>query len=31
MLLALAESWKEIQPWPPVADGYEPFDAGIAG
>jgi Asp-tRNA(Asn)/Glu-tRNA(Gln) amidotransferase A subunit family amidase len=31
MLLALAESWEEVRPWPPVADGYEPFDVGIAG
>jgi len=31
MLLALADSWKEARPWPPVADGYEPFDTGIAG
>jgi Asp-tRNA(Asn)/Glu-tRNA(Gln) amidotransferase A subunit family amidase len=31
MLLALASSWDEVRPWPKVADGYEPFDAGIAG
>jgi Asp-tRNA(Asn)/Glu-tRNA(Gln) amidotransferase A subunit family amidase len=31
LLLALAGSWEEARPWPPVADGYEPFDAGMAG
>jgi len=30
MLLALADSWEEVRPWPRVADGYEPFDVGIA-
>ena len=30
LLLALADSWEEAWPWPQVADGYEPFDAGIA-
>jgi Asp-tRNA(Asn)/Glu-tRNA(Gln) amidotransferase A subunit family amidase len=31
LLLDLANSWEEAMPWPRVADGYEPFDAGIAG
>src|SRR5262249_34218495 len=31
LLLALADSWEEVRPWPRVADGYEPFDVGIAG
>jgi len=31
LLLDLADSWEEAWPWPRVADGYEPFDAGIAG
>lgn len=30
LLLALASSWEEAWPWPPVADGHEPFDAGSA-
>jgi Asp-tRNA(Asn)/Glu-tRNA(Gln) amidotransferase A subunit family amidase len=30
MLLGLADSWAEARPWPRVAGGYEPFDAGIA-
>ena len=30
LLLALANSWEEVRPWPQVAEGYEPFDAGIA-
>src|SRR5207248_142883 len=30
MLLDLADSWEEARPWPRVADGYEPFDAGRA-
>jgi Asp-tRNA(Asn)/Glu-tRNA(Gln) amidotransferase A subunit family amidase len=30
LLLDLAESWGEARPWPRVADGYDPFDAGIA-
>jgi Asp-tRNA(Asn)/Glu-tRNA(Gln) amidotransferase A subunit family amidase len=29
LLLDLAGSWEEARPWPRVADGYEPFDAGI--
>jgi Asp-tRNA(Asn)/Glu-tRNA(Gln) amidotransferase A subunit family amidase len=31
LLLDLANSWEEAMPWPLVAEGYEPFDAGIAG
>ncbi len=31
LLLDLADSWEEAWPWPRVADGYEPFDAGITG
>ncbi len=31
LLLDLASSWEKARPWPRVADGYEPFDAGIAG
>jgi Asp-tRNA(Asn)/Glu-tRNA(Gln) amidotransferase A subunit family amidase len=30
LLLDLADSWEQARPWPRVADGYEPFDAGIA-
>jgi Asp-tRNA(Asn)/Glu-tRNA(Gln) amidotransferase A subunit family amidase len=30
LLLALADSWEAAWPWPAVADGYEPFDIGIA-
>jgi Asp-tRNA(Asn)/Glu-tRNA(Gln) amidotransferase A subunit family amidase len=30
LLVALAGSWEEARPWPPVADGYESFDAGLA-
>jgi Asp-tRNA(Asn)/Glu-tRNA(Gln) amidotransferase A subunit family amidase len=31
LLLDLASSWEKARAWPRVADGYEPFDAGIAG
>ena len=31
LLLDLASSWEKARPWSRVADGYEPFDAGIAG
>jgi Asp-tRNA(Asn)/Glu-tRNA(Gln) amidotransferase A subunit family amidase len=31
LLLGLADAWEEARPWPRVADGYEPFDAGIMG
>jgi Asp-tRNA(Asn)/Glu-tRNA(Gln) amidotransferase A subunit family amidase len=31
LLLDLANSWEKARPWPQVAEGYEPFDAGIAG
>jgi Asp-tRNA(Asn)/Glu-tRNA(Gln) amidotransferase A subunit family amidase len=30
LLLDLAGSWERARPWPRVADGYEPFDAGLA-
>jgi Asp-tRNA(Asn)/Glu-tRNA(Gln) amidotransferase A subunit family amidase len=30
LLLALADSWEAARPWPHVAEGYEPFDIGIA-
>jgi Asp-tRNA(Asn)/Glu-tRNA(Gln) amidotransferase A subunit family amidase len=30
MLLTLASAWEKVRPWPKVADGYEPFDDGIA-
>jgi Asp-tRNA(Asn)/Glu-tRNA(Gln) amidotransferase A subunit family amidase len=30
LLLDLASSWEEARPWPRLAEGYEPFDAGIA-
>jgi Asp-tRNA(Asn)/Glu-tRNA(Gln) amidotransferase A subunit family amidase len=30
LLLALANAWEEVRPWPQVAEGYEPFDIGIA-
>jgi Asp-tRNA(Asn)/Glu-tRNA(Gln) amidotransferase A subunit family amidase len=30
LLLALADSWEDVRPWPRVADGYEAFDAGMA-
>src|SRR6266511_4143473 len=26
LLLDLGEAWQRARPWPPVADGYEPFD-----
>ena len=26
LLLDLGEDWQRARPWPPVADGYEPFD-----
>jgi Asp-tRNA(Asn)/Glu-tRNA(Gln) amidotransferase A subunit family amidase len=26
LLLDLGEAWERARPWPPVADGYEPFD-----
>jgi Asp-tRNA(Asn)/Glu-tRNA(Gln) amidotransferase A subunit family amidase len=29
LLLDLGERWQRAQPWPPVADGYEPFDLGL--
>jgi Asp-tRNA(Asn)/Glu-tRNA(Gln) amidotransferase A subunit family amidase len=29
-LLDVASSWEQARPWPRSADGYEPFDAGIA-
>jgi Asp-tRNA(Asn)/Glu-tRNA(Gln) amidotransferase A subunit family amidase len=31
LLLNLADAWEQARPWPRVADGYEPFDVGIAG
>jgi Asp-tRNA(Asn)/Glu-tRNA(Gln) amidotransferase A subunit family amidase len=30
LLLDLAGSWEQARPWPRSADGYEPFDAGLA-
>jgi Asp-tRNA(Asn)/Glu-tRNA(Gln) amidotransferase A subunit family amidase len=30
LLLDLASAWEEARPWPRVADGYEPFDAGLS-
>ena len=30
LLLDLASSWEQAYPWPRSADGYEPFDAGLA-
>jgi Asp-tRNA(Asn)/Glu-tRNA(Gln) amidotransferase A subunit family amidase len=30
LLLDLASSWEQARPWPRSADGYEPFDAGLA-
>jgi Asp-tRNA(Asn)/Glu-tRNA(Gln) amidotransferase A subunit family amidase len=30
LLLDLASSWERAHPWPRSADGYEPFDAGLA-
>lgn len=30
LLLELASRWEEAHRWPRAADGYEPFDAGIA-
>jgi Asp-tRNA(Asn)/Glu-tRNA(Gln) amidotransferase A subunit family amidase len=30
LLLDLAESWEQARPWPRAAEGYEPFDAGLA-
>jgi Asp-tRNA(Asn)/Glu-tRNA(Gln) amidotransferase A subunit family amidase len=30
LLLDLAAVWEVSRPWPRVAEGYEPFDAGIA-
>jgi Asp-tRNA(Asn)/Glu-tRNA(Gln) amidotransferase A subunit family amidase len=30
LLLDLADAWEQARPWPRVADGYEPFDAGFA-
>jgi Asp-tRNA(Asn)/Glu-tRNA(Gln) amidotransferase A subunit family amidase len=30
LLLVLADSWEEARPWPRAAEGYEPFDIGIA-
>ena len=27
LVLDLAEAWERAEPWPLVADGYEPFDA----
>jgi amidase/aspartyl-tRNA(Asn)/glutamyl-tRNA(Gln) amidotransferase subunit A len=29
MLLELAEAWERDNPWPAIAPGYEPFDAGL--
>jgi Asp-tRNA(Asn)/Glu-tRNA(Gln) amidotransferase A subunit family amidase len=29
MLLELAEAWEQANPWPAVAPGYQPFDAGL--
>jgi Asp-tRNA(Asn)/Glu-tRNA(Gln) amidotransferase A subunit family amidase len=29
LLLDLGEQWQLARPWPPVADGYEPFDLGL--
>jgi Asp-tRNA(Asn)/Glu-tRNA(Gln) amidotransferase A subunit family amidase len=26
LLLDLGEAWERARPWPPVADGYQPFD-----
>jgi Asp-tRNA(Asn)/Glu-tRNA(Gln) amidotransferase A subunit family amidase len=30
LLLDLAGRWEEARPWPRVAEGYQPFDAGLA-
>ena len=30
LLLDLASAWERARPWPRSADGYEPFDAGLA-
>jgi Asp-tRNA(Asn)/Glu-tRNA(Gln) amidotransferase A subunit family amidase len=30
LLLDLASAWERAHPWPRTADGYEPFDAGLA-
>jgi len=30
LLPDLAGSWERAHPWPRSADGYEPFDAGLA-
>jgi Asp-tRNA(Asn)/Glu-tRNA(Gln) amidotransferase A subunit family amidase len=30
LLLDLAAAWERAHPWPRSADGYEPFDAGLA-
>jgi len=30
LLLDLASAWEQAHPWPRSADGYEPFDAGLA-
>lgn len=29
LLLNLAEAWEKARPWPAVAAGYEPFEAGL--
>jgi amidase/aspartyl-tRNA(Asn)/glutamyl-tRNA(Gln) amidotransferase subunit A len=26
LVMDLAEAWEQAEPWPLVADGYEPFD-----
>jgi Asp-tRNA(Asn)/Glu-tRNA(Gln) amidotransferase A subunit family amidase len=30
LLLDLAGAWEQAHPWPRTADGYGPFDAGLA-